>query len=45
MTDVTGALAKGDHSVEIESAENTNEIGQMTQAVQVFKYNDIETLR
>ena len=44
MSDVTDALAEGDHSVEIEGAKNTNEIGQMAQAVQVFQDNAIETL-
>jgi len=44
MTDVTGAFAEGDHSGEIEGAENMNKIGQKAQAVQVFKFNDIETL-
>ncbi len=45
MTDAMQSLAKGDNTVEIPSTEKTDEIGDMAQAVQVFKENAIEAER
>ena len=41
MTRAMGILAKGDTSVVIPATENKDEIGEMAQAVQVFKDNAI----
>ena len=45
MTEAMGALAGGDHSVEIPAQERRDEIGEMAKAVQVFKVNAIEMKR
>jgi len=42
MTDAMGALAAGDHSVLIPALTNTDEVGDMARAVQVFKENAIQ---
>ena len=42
MTDAMAALAGGDKTVEIPAQERHDEIGEMAQAVQVFKENAIE---
>jgi methyl-accepting chemotaxis protein len=42
MTDVMGKLAGGDKTVEIPAQDRADEIGEMAQAVQVFKDNAIE---
>ncbi len=41
MTGAMGRLAEGDKSVEIPAQDRTDEIGEMAQAVQVFKDNAI----
>lgn len=45
MTNSMSHLAKGDTSVDIPAQDNNDEIGQMAQAVQVFKDNAIERIR
>lgn len=47
MTNAMTQLAKGDFAVDIPAKDQTDEIGQMAQAVQVFKENGLqmETLR
>jgi methyl-accepting chemotaxis protein len=45
ITSEMGILAKGDTSVAISATERKDEIGQMAQAVQVFKTNAIEVER
>jgi len=45
MTGAMATLAAGDNSVEIPNAERSDEIGEMAQAVQVFKDNGIENQR
>jgi methyl-accepting chemotaxis protein len=45
ITSEMGILAKGDTSVAISATERKDEIGQMAQAVQVFKTNAIEVDR
>ena len=45
ITTEMGVLAKGDTSVAISSTERKDEIGQMANAVQVFKTNAIEVER
>ncbi len=45
ITTEMGVLAKGDTSVAISGTERKDEIGQMAQAVQVFKTNAIEVER
>ncbi|MGE5518016.1 MAG: methyl-accepting chemotaxis protein [Bacteroidota bacterium] len=41
MTSAMKALAGGDHSVEVPARDQVDEVGQMAQAVQVFKDNAI----
>ncbi len=45
ITKVMGVLAKGDTSVTISGVERRDEVGQMAQAVEVFKINAIEVDR
>ncbi len=45
MTSAMAILAKGDNSVEIPATDRSDEIGEMAQAVQVFKENGIENER
>ncbi len=45
ITGEMGVLAKGDTSVEISGVGRLDEVGQMAQAVQVFKTNAIEVER
>jgi len=45
MTEAMGALAGGDHAVEIPAQSRGDEIGEMAKAVQVFKVNAIEMKR
>ena len=45
MTEVMQDLAKGDTSVEIPGTDRKDEIGEMAQAVQIFKDNAIERQR
>ncbi|HMA15310.1 MAG: methyl-accepting chemotaxis protein [Bacteroidota bacterium] len=45
MTEAMGALAGGDHSVEIPAQARRDEIGEMAKAVQVFKVNAVEMKR
>jgi methyl-accepting chemotaxis protein len=45
LTGTMGRLAAGDHSVEIPSTHRRDEIGQMAQAVQVFKDAALEKIR
>ncbi|MBT5938622.1 MAG: HAMP domain-containing protein [Rhodospirillaceae bacterium] len=45
MTSTMGELAEGNNDVEIPGLGNSDEIGEMATAVQVFKENAIETLR
>jgi methyl-accepting chemotaxis protein len=45
MTAAMARLATGDHAVEIPARGNTDEIGDMARAVEVFKQNGIETAR
>ncbi len=42
MTDVMKRLSDGDHDVEVPAIERRDEIGQMAQAVEVFKQNSVE---
>ena len=41
MTEAMGRLAKGDHAVEVPALDQTDEVGEMAQSVQVFKDNAI----
>jgi methyl-accepting chemotaxis protein len=45
MTAAMARLATGDYTVEIPARGNTDEIGDMARAVEVFKQNGIETAR
>jgi methyl-accepting chemotaxis protein len=45
MTAAMARLATGDHAVEIPARGNTDEIGDMARAVDVFKQNGIEAVR
>lgn len=45
MTTAMGRLAAGDHGVEVPARGNTDEIGDMARAVDVFKQNGIEAAR
>jgi methyl-accepting chemotaxis protein len=45
MTAAMARLATGDHSVEVPARDNTDEIGDMARAVEVFKQNGIATAR
>ncbi len=45
MTEVMGKLAAGDKSVDIPARDNTDEIGDMARAVEVFKQQAIEAER
>jgi methyl-accepting chemotaxis protein len=45
MTTAMARLAAGDHAVEIPARGDTDEIGDMARAVEVFKQNGIETVR
>lgn len=45
MTDAMARLAGGDNTIEIPATERTDEIGEMAQAVQVFKDSSIENDR
>jgi methyl-accepting chemotaxis protein len=45
ITTVMGVLAKGDTSVAISGVERRDEIGEMVQAVEVFRINAIEVER
>jgi methyl-accepting chemotaxis protein len=45
LTHVMGRLAEGDNNVEILGAERSDEIGNMSRAVQVFKDGAIERLK
>jgi|SaaInlV_165m_DNA_1040744.scaffolds.fasta_scaffold16052_1 methyl-accepting chemotaxis protein len=45
MTSTMGELAEGNNDVDIPALGNTDEIGQMASAVQVFKENAIEAKR
>jgi methyl-accepting chemotaxis protein len=45
MTDAMQKLAGGDNEVEIPGRANTDEIGSMAKAVEVFKQNAIERIR
>jgi methyl-accepting chemotaxis protein len=42
MTATMGQLAKGDYSVHVPAQEQSDEIGEMAQAVQVFKENGLK---
>ena len=41
MTEAMGRLAKGDYAVEVPALDQTDEVGEMAQSVQVFKDNAI----
>lgn len=41
MTETMGKLSKGDYSVDVPARDQSDEIGQMAQAVQVFKENGL----
>tara|TARA_B100000315_G_scaffold183253_1_gene172158 strand:+ start:1725 stop:4109 length:2385 start_codon:yes stop_codon:yes gene_type:complete len=45
MTGAMGTLAEGDTNVEVPATERGDEIGEMAQAVQVFKDNAVEQAR
>lgn len=45
MTDVMGRLAAGEKDVDIPGTEQTDEVGQMAQALEVFKENAVEAER
>jgi methyl-accepting chemotaxis protein len=45
MCAVMGALAKGDHQVDVPFRERGDEIGAMAEAVEVFKDNALERVR
>ena len=45
MTDAMSRLADGDHDVTVPALDNRDEIGEMAQAVQVFKRNAIDKLQ
>jgi methyl-accepting chemotaxis protein len=45
MTAAMARLANGDHTVEIPARENTDEIGDMARAVEVFKQNSVSAVR
>ncbi len=45
LSDVMGVLAGGDNDVDIAYVDSTDELGDMAQAVQVFKENAIERVR
>jgi methyl-accepting chemotaxis protein len=45
LTAVMGALARGDHSVEVPGVAAHTEIGAMGRAVEVFKHNGLEMRR
>ncbi|WP_340116067.1 methyl-accepting chemotaxis protein [Pelagibius sp. 7325] len=45
MTEAMGALAGGDHAIEVPGRTRRDEIGRMAQAVQVFKDNAVEMKR
>ncbi|CAK0758299.1 methyl-accepting chemotaxis protein [Azospirillaceae bacterium] len=45
MTKVMGRLAGGDNQVDVPSRDRKDEIGEMAQAVQIFKENAIEKVR
>jgi len=45
MTRLMTRLAKGDLALNVHAAEQTNEIGEMARAVEVFKDNAIERIR
>lgn len=45
ITEAMSALAHGDHTVELDRFRSESEIGQMAEAVQVFKLHDIERLQ
>ena len=45
MTDAMTRLAEGNNAVEVPARENTDEIGAMARAVEVFKQNAIENRR
>lgn len=44
MTDVMGILAKGDFEVEVPSLDRSDEIGEIANAVQVFKDNGLDNI-
>ncbi len=45
MIEVMGALSKGDTSIEVPAQDQTNEIGKIARAIQVFKNSLIESER
>lgn len=45
LTNTMKTLANGELDVEIDGVENTDELGEMARAVEVFKENGIERLR
>jgi methyl-accepting chemotaxis protein len=45
MTAAMARLATGDYSIDVPARDNTDEIGDMARAVEVFKQNGIETAR
>jgi methyl-accepting chemotaxis protein len=45
LTDVMGRLAAGDHTIVVPALEQTDEIGRMAGAVQVFRQAAIDKLR
>ncbi len=45
MTAAMTRLAQGDHDIEVPARHNSDEIGHMARAVEVFKQNALETAR
>lgn len=45
MTAAMSRLATGDYAVEVPARDNTDEIGDMARAVEVFKQNGVEAVR
>jgi len=45
MTAVMGKLAAGDHGVDVPARDNSDEIGDMARAVEVFKQHAVEAER
>ncbi len=45
MTIAMSRLATGDYTIDVPARENSDEIGDMARAVEVFKQNGIETVR
>lgn len=45
MTDAMGALSRGDYTTEVFGLQRSDEIGEMSRAVQIFKENSLEAQR